>query len=160
MAADEEIPPEKRRIGPETSWVEELEIPADPEFVSQLRLRLTDLLDRAGVSPQDINDLAIAVSEAVTNAIEHAANASEPAVRVCCEVGPGFVQVIIQDRGRKPWDPAAVAPEADPAVDLNAVSHHGRGIQFMRALVDEVNIGVREDGTEVRLVKKRADVRS
>lgn len=146
----------KPRFGERVPWTEQIYVPASPEHVATVRQRVTSLLRAAGFSPSEVIDVAVAVSEALSNAIEHAGPyAAEPTVKVECELDPEKAHIVVRDRGQKPWDPADTPPEADPMLEWDDLSHHGRGLQFMRALTDEFSIGHRGDGTEVHLIKRR-----
>ena len=48
-----------------------MEISANPEFVSIIRLTTSGLANKIGFSIDDIEDIKVAVSEACTNAIKH-----------------------------------------------------------------------------------------
>ena len=91
----------------------------------------------------------IALREAVTNAVLHG-NKADPdkRVTVCCEcaIGKGL-SLIVRDEG-KGFDPAGVA---DPTATENIERTHGRGIQLMRALMEEVHFA--KGGTEVHIRK-------
>lgn len=50
----------------------EMKIPAKPEYVGIIRLTLSGVASRMGYVYEEIEDLKIAVSEACTNAVQHA----------------------------------------------------------------------------------------
>jgi serine/threonine-protein kinase RsbW len=86
----------------------------------------------------------LAVSEAVTNAIEHGSSSSEDAVRirVCEEAGAIVFEII--DSGR--FVPRVLRQGNFP--------EGGRGLEFMRLMMDEVDLRPSRGGTRVRLTKR------
>ena len=50
----------------------EVRIPAKPQFVSVIRLTVSGLANRIGFGYDEIEDLKIAASEAITNVVHHA----------------------------------------------------------------------------------------
>jgi PAS domain S-box-containing protein len=85
-------------------------------------------------------DILLAVREALTNAVFHGnANRSDARIVVRCRPGPErkWVWVAVTDQGRG-FDPAAVAPPADP------LSERGRGLPLIRHSAQELRM---EGGT-------------
>jgi serine/threonine-protein kinase RsbW len=92
-------------------------------------------------------DVRVAVGEAVSNAIRHGSPGGERD-RVVVEVAayPDRAVLVVRDRG------AGFDGSADDGADLYAPS--GRGVMFMRALMDRVDFARSPDGgTVVTLVK-------
>jgi anti-sigma regulatory factor (Ser/Thr protein kinase) len=90
--------------------------------VTALRRGLSAFLDTIGLSDDDFYDLILAVSEAATNAVEHAQHPTEPFFDVSAEVDDGRVTIVVQDHGG--WLP--------PGLSL----YRGRGLAMMRVLAD------------------------
>jgi PAS domain S-box-containing protein len=82
------------------------------------------------------DDIVLAVSEAATNATEHAYRDTSGFVRLTCELKPSIAQFRIRDWGR--WQPPS--PQRDH-----------RGIDLMTSLADDVYINHLAEGTEVVL---------
>lgn len=130
-----------------------LELPADPSCLKAVRTRTRAWLVAAGWPDEDADDVVYAVSEAASNAIEHAyprgprplaRNGRGPELRITGTVlgdaSNGFcVEVRVRDRGR--WRP----PPTDPG-------HRGRGLEVMRSSLASVTIRTGPAGTEVVLV--------
>lgn len=78
----------------------EMKIPAKPEYVGVIRLTASGIAGRMGFSYDEIEDLKIAVSEACTNAAQHAYKSQEKG-----EVSIGYslykdrLEIIVADRG-------------------------------------------------------------
>ena len=77
-------------------------LPAVPESVPALRGALMEFARRAGASPPVLEQIRLAVSEAVTNVVIHAyVGAPEPGpVRVAAHVEDATVEVVVADEGR------------------------------------------------------------
>jgi serine/threonine-protein kinase RsbW len=74
-------------------------------------------------------------------------------VRLQIAVSPAGLEVRVHDQGRG-FDPSDVP---DPRAPENMCRSHGRGILFMRSLMDEVRFRRTADGgTQVVLLKRRA----
>ena len=90
----------------------------------------------------DIDDLVLAISEACSNAVEHA-GADHGEVTLAAEFRDADVVVTVQDAGR--WQPPHLRFE------------RGRGFRILRALMDDVTVSRRGDGTEVRMRRRLAE---
>ncbi|MCT2587671.1 SpoIIE family protein phosphatase [Actinophytocola gossypii] len=116
----------------------ELELPAEPRAVREVRSELDHWLFAVRADTDDLLALQHAVGELVTNAVEHAYPSEHPhrtvAVRAVQE-RTGEVCVSVADRGR--W-------RETPANPLR-----GNGLVLAEAFVDELRIDRREHGTTV-----------
>ena len=113
-------------------------LPADPRRLPALRRRLGTWSAQAALSDDTTADLQLLLSEAATNAVEHAYR-DGPAGEFVYSVrrrGDGAVRVAVQDFGR--WRP----PPADPG-------YRGRGLAVIHTLGDEVTLEVGEAGTRI-----------
>jgi len=80
---------------------EHWELPAEPESVTLSRGRVRTFATEHGVSAEDIIDLTLAVTEAVTNAVIHAFIDREPGVvRVTLITAADELTVVVSDNGR------------------------------------------------------------
>lgn len=106
---------------------------------------------RIGISEDDSVDLMIAVTEAVTNAIQHGNREDESKhVHIRIETAPSEITLWVEDEG-KGFDVEAVP---DPRNTGNLLRESGRGILMMKAFMDEVSFASGEKGTSVRMVKR------
>lgn len=121
-------------------------VPADLRALGEVREHLAAALLAERWGDDDAIRVMTASTEALANALEHG---SGPGARVemAFTVSRRAASVRVTDAGR-PGLPADLddEPEAPPEA-----STHGRGRLLMRALADEVRIGRRGPGTEVRL---------
>ncbi len=130
-----------------------LRVPAKSDYVAVVRVILAAA---AAIDPDSrddrIDDLRVAVSEAVTNAVEsHQMNGTDSHIEVRCVTEDHSVEVTVRDRGPgfdSDTVPVMPAPE-DPA---RLFWESGLGLPLMRRLVDRTDITSDDDGTLVRLV--------
>jgi anti-sigma regulatory factor (Ser/Thr protein kinase) len=117
----------------------QMTLEASPRVLAGLRATIRRWLMPMGVPDSDMFDIALATSEAASNAIEHAYGAREATFAVRCEHRDGEVTVAVEDAGR--WR-------------TSTPYGRGRGLAIMRALMDSVEIDRREEGTAVTLSKR------
>jgi serine/threonine-protein kinase RsbW len=106
-----------------------------------------------GFSDDALFNIDIPLREALANAIEHG-NRGDAGKRVDLTVSEleDGVKIVIRDFGDG-FDPDAVADPTDPQ---NLLSTSGRGLLFMRTLLDSVKWESHpEGGTVVTMLKKR-----
>jgi len=113
--------------------------------------RVIDAVRGARLSADQIQDLAVAVAEALSNAAVHGhAHRPEARVRVDVTVTPGKRAVIdVKDSGAG-FDFGALSDPTDPS---HILLPGGRGVFLMRRLVDHMEFS--ECGSRVRLVMER-----
>lgn len=131
----------------------ELDVPANFEYLAVVRDLVVSAVARgAQVSPERLENLRVAVSEAVTNSMtaSSARNSLKP-IRVYCTPGRRRVEVRIIDHGGG-FDPVGVVELPDPEDPRRLEHESGLGLSLMRSMVDEHSIRPTGDGTEVRLV--------
>ena len=133
----------------------EVKMPAKPEYVGVIRLTLSGIASRMGYAYEEIEDLKIAVSEACTNAVQHAYkdNASGEII-----IGFGIyenkLEIMIADNGesfnfeetRNKLGPYSAASTTDQLVE------GGLGLYLMETLMDEVHVFA-NSGVTVFMVK-------
>lgn len=123
----------------------ELRLPADVRNVALARLVVTAAARQSGVDDDRVEDLRIAVSEAVTNAVEaHLRGAV--AAPVVLRFGPagGSFRVTVEDAGPG-FEPASSAELA--ARDWTEMEE-GMGVTLIRGLTDDVRF-IRDGGMHV-----------
>jgi anti-sigma B factor antagonist len=130
-------------------WVESFEFPADASQLAMARARLAEIVAPLGLSDSSVFDMKVAVGEALANAVRHGSPRGQGDT-VCVEVRayPDRVDVVVSDSGCG-YD-GVIRPSRD------AFAPSGRGVLFMRALMDAVDFmpGV-GGGTSVVLGKRR-----
>ena len=122
-------------------------LPQEAETVALIRGAVTSTLSLFGVEDECVEDIRLALSEACTNVIEHAAVDDEYEVRV--QVDDTRCQISVKNEGNG-FDFAALDGEMP-----GGHSARGRGVAIMRAVMDQVRFSSEpRAGTIVHLVKQ------
>jgi serine/threonine-protein kinase RsbW len=127
-------------------------IPSEVAAISPLVDRLMRLIEGSHCITGEEHDVELALREALSNAVVHGnrLNARKLVhVRCRCKAGKG-ISLIVSDQG-KGFDAQDVL---DSQALENLEAEHGRGIQLMKLLMDEVSF--QRGGTEVHLCKRLA----
>jgi serine/threonine-protein kinase RsbW len=130
-----------------------LTIPAKPEYITLGRLALTAIAGVRPVSDETLHDLKLALTEACTNSVRHAyENGREGNVEIVYELQPDRLVIEVGDEG------AGFELLDDSNGHEGELEEGGLGIEIIRALADEVEIGPREEGgLRLRFVKLLPD---
>ncbi|WP_113703125.1 ATP-binding protein [Nonomuraea lactucae] len=122
-----------------------LRLPRDAASVPLIRQILVATLNTLGVEQQIRDDIELMLSEACSNVIRHAASSDE--YTVSAGVVDDLCVIKVVDTGNG-FD-ADLVREAPPGAE------HGRGIQIMKALADDIRFtNRREHGAVVSLEKR------
>jgi serine/threonine-protein kinase RsbW len=124
-------------------------LPSRASALGDARRFVDEWAARAGFSGPAREEISLAVTEAVSNAIRHGSPAGE-ADHVELDVeqeGPRLV-VTVRDHGPPFQPPTPSLP--DPAT----YAEHGRGLFLMQALMDQVQFEA-DGGTVVRMTKEK-----
>jgi serine/threonine-protein kinase RsbW len=126
-------------------------LPVDPAAAVEARRAARRASQAAGLGRDRIDDLVVAVSEAVTNALEaHLEAGVTDHVEVTFGRHDEMFEVRVRDRGSgfTPDDVPTRPPQTDPRhLDVE----RGWGIQLNRQLVDELTFDTTGPGTTVCL---------
>jgi len=133
-------------------WERELELTTDVNQLSSVRERVCEIIDPLKFPESALFDIKVALGEALANAIRHGSPPDETGrVKVRIVAYDDRVILEVMDNGAG-FDGRHVSSD-----DLYAPN--GRGIMFMRALMDRVEFEASPiGGTLVRLTKHRAGV--
>jgi anti-sigma regulatory factor (Ser/Thr protein kinase) len=113
------------------------------EDLGRLRRELASAVAASGLDIEAGEDLVYAASEVATNAVEHGGGVGE----LWTWVADGEAVCLVADTGRLGEPFPGVAP---PSLDQD----RGRGLWLARALCDDVDVAVDDDGTRVRLARR------
>lgn len=143
-----ELPP----ISADPLWDREIDMPMDVNELSTVREQVCGIVAQLGFPESALFDVKVALGEALANAVRHGApKDGDGDVRVHVIAFPDRVVLEVMDSGQG-FDGSHRGSE-----DLYAPN--GRGIMFMRALMDRVEFDTSPlGGTLVRLTKHRAGV--
>ena len=123
-----------------------LTLPRDEQTIPVTRHIVRHALDEVGAAPECMEDIAVAQTEACTNVVKHSGPGDEYEVIVEIDREKCIIRVIDTGHG---FDWRTLSDG-----DADTSAERGRGIQLMRALVDEVRfVSKPEEGTLVHLEK-------
>src|SRR4051812_31076652 len=123
-----------------------LALPRDELSVPVVRRVLKSSMQTLGVENEVIADIELALTEAVTNVLDHAVDGEE--YEVSAGINGDLCVIEVIDRGSG-FDSGSLGHD-----DAHVEAEGGRGIQIMRALVDRVTFdSVETVGTIVHLEK-------
>lgn len=113
-------------------------VPAEPAAVPQLRHRAAEFAADQGAEQAVIDDVSLAVSEAVTNAVKYAGvTGAEGVVELSGAQRDGWLEVTVRDRGE--------------GFGRGSTDGLGLGLTIIARLCSELKIVQEGDGTEVRM---------
>lgn len=133
----------------------EVRVPAKPQYVSVIRLMISGLAVRVGFSYDEIEDLKIATSEAVTNVVHHAyKETDEGEVVVGCALFKDKIEIMVSDYGVS-FNFEEIKSKVGPyhvEDNVELLREGGLGIYLMETLMDEVKLN-NEGGVTVFMTK-------
>jgi len=128
-----------------TCEIIKMEITANPEYVSIIRLTTSGIANKVGFCIDDIEDLKVAISEACTNAIKHSLDDRFTIIYSMIENG---LTIEIIDNG-KGYDISTVN---EP--DIDNLKESGMGLFIIESLMDDVIVESQEGkGTSIKMTK-------
>jgi serine/threonine-protein kinase RsbW len=112
--------------------------PASPLSVRAIRGEVTAIARECGLEGQDLDDVALAVSEAATNAIIHGAAGDDPCVMVTVRLEQGELRIMVCDEG------GGINPRTDsPGAGL--------GLPVMATIAKRLEILSGAAGTKIKM---------
>ncbi len=124
-----------------------LNLPRDELSVPVVRHICRDALHKLGVGPACVADIELAVTEACTNVLDHAAGTGDD-YEVEVQVDELTCEIRVIDKGSG-FDAGGHGHQTS-----SGTAESGRGIFLMRAMVDDLSFASEpEKGTIVHLVK-------
>lgn len=122
-----------------------MEIVANPEYISIIRLTLSGIANSIGFCIEDIEDMKVAVSEACTNVIRHS---DDDKICIIFEKAENGLTTIIEDNGK------GYNLDSIKKPDLLNPKENGLGIFIIKTLMDDVYIESKENkGTFIKMTK-------
>ena len=130
-----------------------LHLPRDAVSVPVGRQVLDSCLDTLGVSADTRADIALALSEACANVVQHAGPGEEYEVQVSVRNRRCTIEVVNAGSGSGNGEraPGGFAVSTEPAA---VTAEHGRGLKIIEAVVDNLQLtGNGRQGTTVHFEK-------
>jgi len=126
-----------------------LSLPREAVSVPVTRQVLDGCLASLGVTPDTRADIALALSEACANVIQHAGAGEEYEVQVSARDRRCVIEVV--NSGGREWPCGAAFVDESPPL----TAEHGRGLKIIDAVVDNLQLTPNErQGTTVHFDKK------
>ena len=121
----------------------EMKFPAKPEYVGVIRLSVSGIANRMGFTYEDIEDLKISISEAVTNVVNHAyGDKNNGEVTIGFGVYEDRLEVMVADHGGS-FNLKEVKSKIGPYDSNESVENlreGGFGLFLINTLMDKVEI--------------------
>lgn len=128
-----------------------MEFPSRPENVAFARTAVAMFASQLDFTLDDIDEIKVATSEAVSNAVIHGYRDQEGIVTVTASISADGLEVIVSDHGRGIPD---VEQAMEPAFTTEPDKRMGLGFVFIKEYMDSVEVkstvGV---GTEIIMRK-------
>lgn len=118
--------------------IREINILSDIKNLSEARTKVSQFLLEEGIDePRIIDEIKLAVDEALTNIIEHAYQSQKgKRIDVQLKFNGGRFTVILHDQGRSfAWEEV---PEPDPGKYMMEEREDGWGVFLIKNLMDEI----------------------
>jgi anti-sigma regulatory factor (Ser/Thr protein kinase) len=135
---------DRTTTGSSTDFAVVLDLEPDLEVVAHVRHRALADLEQAGYAPNRLRDLAVVLSELLTNAVE---SGTRDAIGLEIRVGSARAEVSVTNGllnggipPRHEWGP------------VDVLAHRGRGLAIVEAMAHEVVVERGDDVVTVRAV--------
>ena len=129
------------------------ELTASSEVLSPFRKALRQILSESGWEKKPVEEILLAVDEALTNIIRHAYQGGAGKMMVSVLTDDDKVEIVLEDQGQK-FDPTRV-----PSPELPRHRPGGLGIHFIRTIMDQM---IYDDhgsaGNRLRLIKRKTKI--
>lgn len=136
---------------PETSMNVDIIVPNQTRYLRLIGNIAEQIAKEVETDDYDQDTLAyhlnLVLTEAVANAIEYADEGPDETVKVCLTIAGKEILIRVYDHGQG-FDIAAVRPP-----DIDHLSERGRGIFFIRNLMDSVDYHKAADGNVLEMRK-------
>jgi len=128
-----------------------IEFSSRAENVAFARVTVAAFVSQIDFTMPDLEEIKVAVSEAVSNAIIHGyANNPDRMVRLELTIADEYMEVVVADSGKGIED---IAKALEPAYSTHP-ERMGLGFSFMRSFMDKLNVQS-EPGQGTRVIMSR-----
>ena len=126
-------------------------IPSSLDFLPKVDEYVEGKLRKLVADKNKLADIAISVTEAVTNAVVHGnKNDLKKKVQIKLKAEPSCVEITVEDEGNG-FDPESIRSPIDEG---SLLKEAGRGIFILKSLMDKVDFIIQpQKGTVVRMIK-------
>jgi stage II sporulation protein AB (anti-sigma F factor) len=113
-----------------------LELLSKPENIGLARLTVASFAAQLDFTLEDIEEIKVVVSEAVSNAVLHGYAQQEGIVRIEATLYPERLELVVEDQGSGIED----VPQAREPAYTTSPDRMGLGFTFMESFMDRVEI--------------------
>jgi anti-sigma regulatory factor (Ser/Thr protein kinase) len=132
-----------------------IEFPSDPQLLRVARCVVEHFGSRSGFSEEQCRSLTLAVDEALSNVMRHAyCGQTDQPVEMVCRREDDRVEFVLTDAG------CAADLERMQPQPPDELRPGGRGVHFIRQIMDQVEYERSGGQNRLRLVKYRPTVRT
>lgn len=126
-------------------------IPSSLDYLPKVDEYVEGKLKKLGVDEDRLADIAVSVTEAVTNAVLHGnKNDLKKKVQIKLKADSSRVEITVEDEGNG-FNPESIQ---SPVEEGNLLKEAGRGIFILKSLMDKVDfIVMPQKGTIVKMTK-------
>lgn len=123
-------------------------IPGNSKHLAKVRKFIDANARKCGFEDDAVYDMKVATGEACSNAIEHGSPSGDSnKIEIIFRYDGHAAKIVVKDEGK--FKKRIINYDAD------GIHHRGRGIDFMLALMDEVQIKTDSDGTDGTVVEMK-----
>ncbi|TKJ42393.1 hypothetical protein CEE37_01550 [candidate division LCP-89 bacterium B3_LCP] len=128
----------------------ELTVPSDPAYLEKVDQYSDRLFKKLPLGKNDLDDIAIAISEAVNNAMVHGNGLdADRNVHISYYLSARYLRIAVRDEGEG-FIPDNVP---DPTESENLLKVSGRGLLIIRHLMDRIECTILKNGMKMTLDK-------
>ena len=129
----------------------QITIPSSLDYLPKVDEYVEGKLRKLGVDKDRLADIAVSVTEAVTNAVLHGnQNDLKKKVQIELKADSSRVEITVEDEGNG-FNPESIQ---SPVEEGNLLKEAGRGIFILKSLMDEVDFIISpRKGTIVKMTK-------
>ena len=131
----------------------EISVPSDQKHLEKIDRLSGKLLGNVSLRIGDLDDVAIAISEAANNAMQHGNRLdTKKNVKIRFYICSNYLRIIVQDEG------PGFSPEKvpDPREEENLLKASGRGLLIIRHLMDHITFKRFNSGMQIIMDKYRS----
>ena len=130
---------------------DQIVIPSSLDYLPKVDEYVEGKLKKLGVDEDRLADIAVSVTEAVTNAVLHGnKNDLKKKVQIKLKADSSRVEITVEDEGNG-FNPESIQ---SPIEEGNVLKEAGRGIFILKSLMDKVDfIVMPQKGTVVKMTK-------
>ena len=133
-----------------------MRIPCSAEFIGVVRLAVSGIASRMNFTIEEIEDIKISISEACTNAIQHAFENPDPEkdfIQIVVTMSDDSLDIEVSDFGRG-FDLAILGTEEQKERSREKLGL-GLGLTFIKSLMDSTDFSSEPGkGTTIKMSKK------